>query len=156
MCVCTCVSLVLSVHERLIVSGGLTIKRLYFWRPTCFPKAPSLLFINLLLSKPLAALQPTQAIPPPPLPVCLSPARLLSFCASSSRSGGSGARVAVATCPIPIAGWIISRFCHLQLPKCTHNSDTHANFFTSASFSTEQRDLSPERQMLSSSVTMFL
>lgn len=72
---------------------------------------------------------------PPPFPllqsvclsVSLSRALLLSFCASSSWSGRSGARVAVATCPIPIAGWIIPGLCspsHLT-PHNAHTKQTH-------------------------------
>lgn len=81
--------------------------------------------------------------PSPPLQsICLSLSRsllLLSFCASSSWSGRSGARVAVATCPIPIAGWIIPGLCfprHIRLPT-THTQDQHtchAVFITSPSF----------------------
>lgn len=96
---------------------------------------PSLPLIIVPLSKPVAALQLPEFIWPPLVPlllsVCLSPAPLLSLGASYSWSGRSGARVAVATCPIPITGWITLGLCvpvTSNSPQFVHESHTAAFF----------------------------
>lgn len=77
----------------------------------------------------------------------LSLARLLSFCASSSRSWGSGARVAVATCPIPIAGWIIPGLCSPPppTPHNAHTKQTHTHQLLHLCLF--QQDLPSKRQL---------
>lgn len=77
-----------------------------YWTPSLHPSLPL---------SPLLSIHPFSL----PSPLLSSPqlGPSLSLAASSSWPGRSGARVAVATCPIPITRWIASR---LYLPHPSH------------------------------------